>query len=228
MKRHAYFLFLALFLIEASRFARGADATHDFNKYEKEISAFEEADRAAPPPKGAILFTGASHIRRWTTLAQDFPQVQVINRGFGGSDIRDATHFASRIIFPYAPKAIYFRAGGNELWNGRRSVDDAFGDFKDFVAVVHSKYPETDIVFISNVRSIARAKQAEKERALNTLIADFIRGKKHLRYIDVYDLMVNTDGRLRPECFVEDGLHFSPVGYKLLAARVSADLANGK
>jgi hypothetical protein len=42
-------------------------------------------------------------------------QHTVINRGFGGSQIVDATHFAPRIIFPYAPKAIYLRSGGNDL-----------------------------------------------------------------------------------------------------------------
>lgn len=224
MKHHASSLFLALLIITPWRLALCADKAHDFTRYEKQISAFEESDRITPPPKGAILFTGASHIRRWTTLAQDFPQFQVINRGFGGSDIREATHFASRIIFPYAPRTIYFRAGGNELWNERRSVDEAFGDFKDFVAAVHSKLPDTDIIFISNIRSIARMKQADKEKALESLIAGYIKGKAHLRYIDVYDLMTDSNGQLRRECFVEDGLHLSAAGYKLLAGKVGADL----
>ncbi len=225
MKHHASSIFFALVLITPWGFALHAEPAHDFARYEKAIAAFEESDRVTPPPKGAILFTGASHIRRWTTLAQDFPRFQVINRGFGGSDIREATHFAPRIIFPYAPRAIYFRAGGNELWSGRRSVDEAFGDFKEFVAAVHSKLPDTDIIYISNIRSIARVKQADKEKAMNTLIADYIQGRAHLRYIAVYDLMTDPSGQLRRECFVEDGLHLSATGYKLLAAKVGADLA---
>src|SRR4051812_12787153 len=56
-------------------------------KWEKDIRAFEAADRTSPPPKGAVLFIGASSVRRWTTLAEDFPEVKVSNRGFGGSQM---------------------------------------------------------------------------------------------------------------------------------------------
>ncbi len=224
MKHHATFS-LALLLSAIWTLTLRAEPAPDFTRYEKAIAAFEESDRAHPPPKRAILFTGASHIRRWTTLAQDFPQAQVINRGFGGSEIREATHFAPRIIFPYAPRAIYFRSGGNELWNKKRSAEEAFSDFKEFVTTVHAKLPDTDIIYISNIRSIARASQDDQLRAMNTLISGYIQGKAHLRYIDAFDLMTDSSGQLRPEYFVEDRLHLSPVGYKLLAAKVAADLA---
>src|SRR4051794_40659392 len=48
-------------------------------KWEKEIRAFEDADKMSPPPKGAVLFIGSSSTRRWKTLAEDFPEVKVIN-----------------------------------------------------------------------------------------------------------------------------------------------------
>src|SRR4051812_19583813 len=51
-------------------------------RWEKDIRAFEKADRTSPQPRGAILFIGASSVRRWSTLAQDFPEYTVINRGF--------------------------------------------------------------------------------------------------------------------------------------------------
>src|SRR5258708_1728329 len=70
---------------------RSAPAPHDFARWEKEIAAYEAADRENPPPKGGILFIGSSTIRLWKTLAQDFPEYKVINRGFGGSEIADST-----------------------------------------------------------------------------------------------------------------------------------------
>jgi len=199
-------------------------AAHDFAKWETEIAAFERADRAKAPPRGAVLFIGSSTIRMWATLAQDFPQVEVINRGFGGSEIADATHFAPRIIFPYAPKAIYLRSGGNDLWNGR-PVEGVFADFKDFVSTIHAKLPDTDIIFISISPAISRWKQAAETQAVNQLIAGFIKGKPHLRYIETYDLPLGPDGQPRPELFLGDKLHFNAEGYKLLAARVRPDLA---
>src|SRR5208282_1461493 len=58
-------------------------------RWEQEIQAFEAADRANPPPQQAILFVGSSTIRMWKTLAQDFPEHKVLNRGFGGCQIAD-------------------------------------------------------------------------------------------------------------------------------------------
>ena len=50
---------------------------------------------------------GSSGIKLWKTLAQDFPiKRNVINCGFGGSQIVDSTHFADRIIVPHEPKMI--------------------------------------------------------------------------------------------------------------------------
>src|SRR5437016_4306531 len=60
-------------------------AGHNFVRWEKSIAALEAKDAADAPPKHAVLFTGASSIVRWKTLAQDFPKYPVINHAFGGS-----------------------------------------------------------------------------------------------------------------------------------------------
>ena len=218
-------LFAALiFLLAcAPQTRRAAPGAHDFAVWEKEMSAFERADAAKAPPQGAVLFIGSSTVRMWASLAQDMAPAPVINRGFGGSAIMDATHFAPRVIFPYAPRAIYLRAGGNDLWSGRE-VEAVFGDFKDFVATVQAKLPDADIIFISQSPSPARWRQKDREQALNQLVAKFIQGKPHLRYIETFDLPLGPDGQPRPELFLADKLHFNADGYKLLAARVRPDL----
>jgi lysophospholipase L1-like esterase len=225
MKCSVSLLLAALFIIAPCCSAfRAEPPAHNYPKWEKEIAGFERSDRTIPPPKGALLFIGSSTISGWTTLARDFPQYQVINRGLDGSKIVDATHFAPRIIFPYAPRAIYLRSGGNDLWQGK-SVEQVFADFKEFVATVHAKLPDTDIIFVSVNPSIARWKQADMTKALNALVSDFIKGKAHLRYIETYDIVLGSDGQPRPELFVGDKLHFNSEGYKLLAARIGPDLA---
>ena len=76
-----------------------ATAASPSEKFEKEIAAYEAADKKSPPPLGAVLFIGDSGIKKWSTLAEDFPDQQVINRGFGGSQMADATYFADRIAY---------------------------------------------------------------------------------------------------------------------------------
>ncbi len=117
-------------------------------RWEKDIKAFEAADRTAPPPKGAVLFVGASTITLWKSLARDFPDHKVINRGFGSSEIVDTTHFAERIIFPYEPKIIILRCGSNDIANGKRP-EDVLEAFRTFVGKVREKLPRAEIVFIS-------------------------------------------------------------------------------
>lgn len=214
---------VALLFLASLPAAWAQKAANDPSRWEKAIADFESQDRANPPPKGALLFVGSSTIVRWKSLPQDFPEYKIINRGFGGNQIADSAYYADRMIIPYAPKAIYLRAGGNDL-NAGKSVEQVFTDYKDFVAKVHGKLPEADIYFISLSPSIARWKQADKEKELNRLIKDYVQGKPHLRYIDTYDMVLGADGQPRAELFVADKLHFSEAGYKLLIERVRPHL----
>jgi lysophospholipase L1-like esterase len=222
MKNSFRLLLAALVSLALVSHSRAQDAK-DSTRWEKAIAAFEAQDKTNPPPKGALLFIGSSTIVRWKSLAADYPEHKTINRGFGGSQIADSTFYADRVIIPYAPRAVFLRAGGNDL-NAGKSVEQVFKDFQDFVAKIHSKLPETDIYYISLSPSIARWKQADKEKQLNHLVKEFVGGKPHLKYIDTYDMVLGADGQPRPELFVEDKLHFNVAGNKLLAERIHPHL----
>ena len=199
--------------------ARGADAPHDFGKWEKEIGAFAASDRTNPPPTNALLFVGSSTIRLWTTLATDFPGQPVINRGFGGSEIVDSTHFADRIVFPYAPRAIFFRAGGNDIAAGK-TPESVFADFKEFVETIHARLPAVDIFFISWNPTPSRWQNRDKEKILNESVEEYARRVPHLKFIEASTMVLGADGKPRVELFRADQLHFNAAGYQLLAERV--------
>lgn len=219
MKSIRFISLAVLILFFLTRPASTVETNHNFAQWEKDIAAFEQSDLTNPPPKNAVEFIGSSTIARWKTLAQDFPGIPVYNRGFGGSEIADSTHFAPRVIFPYAPRMIVFRAGGNDLWAGK-SPEQVFADFREFVAVVHAKLPNAEIVFISRNPTPSRWKQHEHEKELNRLVKNYAGQTPHLKYIETYDLPLGADGQPRPELFVADQLHFNAAGYKLLADRV--------
>ncbi len=219
MRRLPLALLIAILALICLQSGWSAEGAHDYARWEKEISAFEQSDRTNPPPKNALLFIGSSTIRLWKTLAEDFPQHRIINRGFGGSEIVDATHFAERIIFPYQPRMVFLRAGGNDLWAGK-SPEQVFANFKEFVATVHAKLPETEVVFISLSPSIARWHQADKEKAVNAFVQDYAKHSARAKFIDAWSIPLDADGQPRPELFLADKLHFSAAGYKLLVDRV--------
>jgi lysophospholipase L1-like esterase len=189
-------------------------------KWEKDIAAFEAKDKESPPPKHAVLFIGSSSIRLWKTLAEDFPKQQVINRGFGGSQIRDSLHFADRIVFPYEPRLIVMFVGGNDL-NAKRTPQQVVDDFKAFVAKVREKLPDTLIDYISIPPAPVRWSQHEQIVEANNLISDFIKTDPKLKFIDIYSKELGDDGKPREELFKPDRLHPNEKGYALITSIVA-------
>lgn len=193
------------------------------NRFEKDIQAYEAADKTNPPPQGAILFTGASSIRLWKTLAEDFSEHKVINRGFGGSQMSDNVHFADRIVTPYKPKLIVIQAGGNDI-NAGKSPEQVLADFKLYVEKVRAKLPDVRIAYMSINPSPKRWEQVEKQKQANKLVKDYVAKGKNLDYIDIWDSVLGADGQPRDELFVDDRLHPSAAGYKIRAEIVRPHL----
>jgi lysophospholipase L1-like esterase len=182
--------------------------------FEDEIRAFEAADSKQMPPRGAILFAGSSSIRMWTTLAEDFPGLSTINRGFGGSTILDNIRYAPRIVYPYAPGRIVFYAGDNDIAGGR-PPERVAGDFARFVEIVREHLPGVRIDFISIKPSIARWKLIDSIREANRLVERYARANEGVGYIDIFSAMIGPNGQPRKELFLEDGLHLNRDGYRL-------------
>src|SRR5690606_13602419 len=130
-----------------------------------------------------VVFTGSSTVRGWRTLARDFPDHNVINRGFGGSQIIDATYYADRIILPYEPKAVFLRSGPNDIHVGK-SPERVFNDFKAFVEKIHARLPDTEIVFIGLCPVPIRWDEREANRRLNELVRDYAKRTPNVKYIE--------------------------------------------
>src|SRR5438477_5821026 len=200
-----------------------APANSDSSKWESEIKAFEAADRTNPPPRNAIVFVGSSSIRLWKSLARDFSEFTVINRGFGGSQISDSVAFAKRIVLPCRPRMVVLYAGDNDLAAGK-APEQLLADFKAFVRTIQSALPKTRIAFISIKPSPSRWQLAEKTRAANQAIEAYCRQDGRTLYIDVFKPMLGRDGKPRPELFVEDRLHMNAAGYALWPERIKPRL----
>jgi lysophospholipase L1-like esterase len=196
-------------------------------QWEKDIQAFEAADKASPPPPGGILFIGSSSIRLWKTLGQDFPNQPVLNRGFGGSRVPDSTWFAPRIVLPYRPRLIVMYAGGNDINDGR-SAEQVASDFTQFVETVRKSLPATRIAYISIAGNPARWAQVDRVRQANKLIESYTTRTPNLAFIDIFPHMLDASGQPRPELFVEDRLHMNAAGYAIWTRIVAPFLGESR
>ena len=201
---------LAVSFIVASAF----QATEErILKYEKDIAAIENRLQKTPPGKDAIFFAGSSTIRKWN-VAQSFPGMNVVNVGFGGSQTRDVTYYAPRILLPFSPKTIVFYGGDNDI-NAKRTSKQVFEDFKAFVELIHKKNPETKIIYLGIKPSIKRESQYEIQKEANKMVSEYCSKNPKLAFLDTVTLTVDSNGKPRPELFEEDGLHLNDKGYAI-------------
>ncbi len=176
------------------------------------MAGFAQADAAQSSSPGTVLFVGSSSIRLWNTLAADFPEVPVLNRGFGGSQIADILVNFDRLVAPHHPRLIVFYAGTNDLAAGK-SPEEVAADFRGFCEKVHASRPDTRILFVSIQLSPARWQLREKFALTNTYIAAFCATDPRRVFVETNAAMLAPDGSARLEFFAEDRLHLSSEGY---------------
>jgi lysophospholipase L1-like esterase len=203
-----------------------AEEKDRFSRWEKEIAALEKQDQDRPPPKGGIVFVGSSSIRLWN-LAKSFPDLDVINRGFGGSEMADSVHFAPRLVLKHQPRLVVVYAGDNDLAAGKtpEQVSEAF---KALVAVIHKELPRARVVFIPIKPSVARWKLIDKIRQANSLVEKVCKQDERLVYVDTFTPMLGEDAKPRAELFAKDGLHLNEKGYALWSSILKPILAEKK
>jgi lysophospholipase L1-like esterase len=204
-------------LAASGQIAPPASPALDLSQWEPEIRAFQETDRQSPPPTGGIVFAGSSSIRLWKTLAGDFAGLPVLNRGFGGSQIREVTAFADRMVIPYRPRLIVFYCGSNDVVSGR-AVPDVVGDLQAFVRKIHAALPQTRLIYISIAPNPARWHLKDAWLDLNERIRAYTRTDGRLSFVDIWgEMLGGASGEPRPELFVDDQLHMNERGYAIWA-----------
>ncbi len=183
------------------------------DRFEQEIQKFEAADKAAMPPKGAVLFVGSSSIRLWSTLEKDFAPMPVINRGFGGSTIPEVMYYAKRIVHKYEPGVIVFYCGENDIAENN-APPVVFQNFKKFIGETEKNLPNAKIVFISAKPSQSRWNLWREMQQFNSMVEKFAENRPSLRYVDITGSLMGSDGQPNPALFVEDKLHMNSQGYE--------------
>jgi lysophospholipase L1-like esterase len=159
------------------------------------------------------VFVGSSTIRLWD-VAHSFPDLKIINRGFGGSELADSVRYADRIVIPYEPRLVVVYAGDNDISGGVLAEQVAV-EFERFVRKVHAKLPQTRILYIAVKPSLLRWTQVYRMRSANEIIREFCERDDRLAFLDFDGLMLGWDEKPRPELFVADGLHLSAEGYRI-------------
>jgi lysophospholipase L1-like esterase len=211
---------LALIAVITAPAAATGQPGPDPRRFEADIAAFEAADRASPPPAGAVLFVGSSSIRYWN-VTEAFPGRSVIKRGFGGSHVSDNIYFADRVIVAYKPALIVFYAGDADVAGGKQA-DQIAADYRALVALIHAKLPAARTIVIGTKPSPAHWAQMDTIRAANAAVRRLAEADPLVEYVDVEAALLGPDGRPRADFYADNGLNLNERGYDAWNAAVRA------
>lgn len=148
-------------------------------------------------------------------MTQDFPNYNVLNRGFGGSLLLECSQEFKRIVYPLDPPVLVIYAGENDIAAGQTPLG-LQSIFRQFIPIVRRFYPDLPIAYISIKPSIAREDKMPLMDQANQLIRSDIETMfPGVTFINVWPLMLLPNGKPNPDIFGPDKLHMNSKGYAI-------------
>jgi len=184
--------------------------------YWKEVQAFKKLDSSNFPAAHQILFIGSSSFTMWKDVQQYFPSYPILNRAFGGSSLPDLIQYRYDILYPYQPRQIVIYCGENDFAaSDTVSVETVVGRFKTLFYLLRVKYPNTTVAYVSMKPSHSRLQLLPKYKEANMHIRNYLASQNKTSFIDVYSQMLNADGSIMDDIFLQDKLHMNAKGYAI-------------
>jgi len=203
--------FLAYFYSQIQAQSKNEDPLY----WEKETRLIDER-YGGDYPQDVIVFYGSSSIRKWESLEEDMAPFHVVNHGFGGSKVADATYYTDRLVFPLKPEAIVIFSGTNDI-NGikgnSKSGEEVYDLVVDLFDTIQTTMPDVPVFYISISPTKARWKVWEDAQTANQLIAAYAEENENITFIDTTYALLNNQMEPNMDLFVWDGLHLNEDGY---------------
>ena len=206
---------LFLLLLCGSVICQGQDPT----RFAEELSKFKN-DQGQVDAKDLILFTGSSSIRLWVEFDSYFPNHNVINRGFGGSETSDLIHYVNELVLKYQPKQVFIYEGDNDINSGEKP-NAIIKEMKSLLSTIQNELPGVEIVLISAKPSISRLHLKKKYLNLNKKLEKLAKKTDGVSYVSIWEVMFDAEGQLIEDIFIEDGLHMNRQGYDIWIKKIA-------
>ena len=184
------------------------------NEFQEEVDKITKRnDSLWDSSRETIVFTGSSSIRFWKDVQERFPEEQILNSGFGGSQTSDLLYHLENLVLRYNPKKVFIYEGDNDIFAKKRPKE-VIQTTQAIIQLINKENPNTRIILISAKPSISRWKLRGKYKRLNKKFKKLALANAHLSFVNVWDIMLNGR-KVRDDIFIEDGLHMNDLGYEL-------------
>lgn len=212
---------LSCFLVSTILIVGAASAQPRTAQYfRQEIARFDSLNHMETYSKNAILFTGSSSIRLWTTIHEDMQPYEVIQRGFGGARIEDLDWYYDHIFVQKKYKAIVIFCGTNNITgaNEDMSADSILYYTRKINSRIRKQYRNIPIYWIAITPVNSRIKVMDKVAEMNQKWKEDFSHQKNIRLIETTTAFLGPDGKPLAELFISDQLHLNREGYKRWSA----------
>ena len=186
----------------------------DPQRFEEEVMDLQKKyDSLWDSNRETLVFTGSSSIRLWEDLESSFPSHQVINTGFGGSHTSDLLTYLDPLVLKFRPVKVFIYEGDNDI-DGKKRPKMILQETREVIRKIQALGTVSSIVIISAKPSIERWHLRSKYKRLNRKFEKLCRNEAGLEFANIWDPML-IGKKLRPELFIEDGLHMNKQGYEI-------------
>jgi lysophospholipase L1-like esterase/poly(3-hydroxybutyrate) depolymerase len=171
-----------------------------------------EFSKNAEKEKGAVVFLGDSITQGWATLASDFPNLKVANRGISGDTSRGVRYRLKEDVMSLQPRAVSLLIGTNDLALGGEPAQ-VIENIKAIIAELQKQNANVPLVLNRVMpRGPAPGKFPDKIRELNAGIDALVAADKRLTLCDTWTIFDDGKGSCKKEEF-PDMLHPNKAGY---------------
>ncbi|MGY8694695.1 MAG: GDSL-type esterase/lipase family protein [Verrucomicrobiia bacterium] len=186
----------------------------DPTRFETQVEQLLSKSQSLNPNKELIVFTGSSSIVRWKTLESDFSEYNTINHGFGGSQFSDLIFYYDALVRKHEPDILFIYEGDNDIARGKDPIL-VFQQAQELFEKIQKDLPQTKVAIIAPKPCIKNWAKRENYIELNSKLETYCGNHDNFDFINVWDLMVDENGIVFQDIFVEDGDHMNAKGYRI-------------
>ncbi|SOD88733.1 carboxylesterase family protein [Spirosoma fluviale] len=194
-------------------------------KWTTDIAQLRHLDSTTKDPQNAILFSGSSYIRRWTTIGRDLAPFPIIHRGYGGAKLNDFAYFINQIMAAHRPRAAVFYVGNDIVGLPiDKTPLQVLNLVKNVTQQIRTKHPDLPIFWIQVSPNPKRWAVWDQTSEANRLIEQYCAQTPNLHYIETDFTFLGADGKPIPSLYDADTLHLNEAGYKRWAVIIRKSL----
>lgn len=174
--------------------------------------------KAKEVPAPCTLFYGSSTFAIWKDIETLFAEFNAVNAGFGGSTSDEALFHYDTVARRFAPKILLWYFADNEPVCGytAQETKELFEQTWDRFL---RDFPGIRIVSVATKTSPARDEYAAYVAEVNEWQRSYAAEHEYFTLIETADIC-KKDGKYLKEHYLDDELHFGPLGYEILEKRI--------